>query len=150
MKTFAIVFSFIFLLIETGICDETYGYKLGARFTHGNYRWNIGVDQLSSTPEWIETKPIPFPLEKACQLGKDWLNKHGFTKYGLDEVRLISYPDVRALAYSHNENKARQRFFYELMYRSEDIQNVGDNTMYVYVLMDGTVVEPNAIIIKTH
>ena len=63
-------------------------------------------------------------------LGRDWLTKHDFSGFGLDEVRLLSYPDVQIAAMSHST--AKRRFYYWIIYRSEAFDG---GFMYVYVLM---------------
>jgi len=139
MKTFITILCSIFLLIEGRVCAQTTGsYTSHLQTERGTYTWDIGSDRLYATPEWTsETNAIPLSFDKACQLGRDWLTKHDLRRYGLDEARLLSFPAVNIAAMSHG--KAKRRFYYWIMYRSEAFDA---GFMYVYVLMDGTVVEP--------
>jgi|HubBroStandDraft_5_1064220.scaffolds.fasta_scaffold201889_1 hypothetical protein len=138
MKTFLLIFALVVLLNEAGRCDQTEGYTSHLQTQLGSYTWEISAARLTSTPQWnSETQPVPLSVDKACQLGWAWLAGHHFQKFNLDEARLQSYPNASIAAMT--PGSAPRRFFYWLMYRSGDFDG---GFMYVYVLMDGTVVEP--------
>lgn len=65
------------------------------------------------------------------------MEKHGLTGFGLEEAKLWRYPDAISIYIAHG--KTERRFYYQLTYRSE---SPAMDLMYVYVLLDGTVVEP--------
>jgi hypothetical protein len=135
MKTFVIILTTVALLSDAGFCEETSGYSSHLQNRTGSYTWDISAARFSSTPAWTsESQPIPLSMDKACKSGRDWLAKHGFAKFDLDEVRLQSYPIAWV---SHG--MAQRRYYYWLMYHSEDFDG---GYMYVYVLLDGAVVEP--------
>lgn len=145
MKTPVILLCLSLFLAESGVRaqpDFAPGSRDGtvAQFQtrQGKYTWNISADRFYGTPEWTpEAQPIPVSLDKACQLGKGWLAKHHLAGFSLDEVKLCRYPDAVGVALWYG--KAKRRFYYKLKYRSESPDM---DFMYVYVLLDGTVVEP--------
>lgn len=135
MKTFIIILTLTVLLSQTGLCAEGNGYVSHLQNSRGSYTWTISADRFDSTPVWAsEGDPLPLSFDKACGLGKDWLARHSFAKFYLDEARLQGYPNVEM-----PHGKTPRRFYYWLMYHSE---NFDGGFMYVYVLMDGSVVEP--------
>ncbi len=140
LKTFLLIFATVVFLGHAGLCDQTEGYTSHLQTQQGSYTWEISAARLSSTPQWnSETQPAPLSLDQACTMGRTWLVKHGFTKFDFDEARVVGYPEAWMVAASHG--KAQRRFYYWLLYRTGDFDG---GFMYVYVLMDGTVVEPTS------
>ena len=141
MKTLVTLLCMMVFLVETKVCAQTNGYSSHLQTRLGSYTWDISADRLLATPEWAsEAQPIPLSLDKACQLGRDWLEKHGMTGFSLEEVKLWRYPDAISIYSSHG--KTKRRFYYQLTYRSESPDM---DLMYVYVLLDGSVVEPKLV-----
>jgi hypothetical protein len=138
MKTLLLIFATATLLGGAGLYGQTNGFTSHLQTRQGSYTWEITGDRLSSTPTWnSETQAAPLSLDKACQLGRAWLAKNGFAKADFDEARVVGYPEAWMVLAS--KGKTQRHFYYWLMYRTGDF---GGSFMYVYVLMDGTVVEP--------
>jgi hypothetical protein len=138
MKTFIAILCLMVFLVEAGVCAQPDGFTSHLQTRQGSYTWQISPDRLHATPEWVsEAQPVPLSLDKACQLGRGWLEKHGMTGFSLEEAKLWRYPDAISIYISHG--KTGRRFYYQLTYRSESPDM---DLMYVYVLLDGSIVEP--------
>ncbi len=107
---------------------------------HGDYEFRITEAALMKTPEWnIDTDPCPLAPGRAWQIAKRWLDEH--QRSGSTLVRILIQPVGR----DGIESKAwikryGRRFFYKI-----DVVPAAFDTMCVYVLMDGTVVEPKSV-----
>lgn len=139
MKTFITILCSMFLLVEAGVCAPSIGnYTCHLQTKQGTFTWDISSDRLYATPGWdSDTNAIPLSLDSACQLGRGWLGKHDFHRFHVEHIGLECFPDP--ISVWMQGDKVKKRFFYQIEYRSE---HDSYDIMYVFVLLDGTVVEP--------
>src|SRR5207244_4001003 len=138
VKTCIAVLCSAVLSTGTWIAAPPNGIVIHMSAPQGVYTWEISVERLYATPQWIsEAGPIPVSFDKASESARAWLDKHGFKERNLLEARLCSWPDPMAVTIEHDKGKIR--FYYQLIYNSE-LPNMSG--MYVFVLMDGSIVEP--------
>lgn len=127
-----------FLLFASSLvaADETNGFVFTHQGRRQAYEWHFPEPRILKTPEWkIDSAPCPLAPDKAWQIAKRWLEKHD--RSGSTLVRIQILPFIRDGESPELEKRFGKRFYY----RIEVIPAVFDS-MLVYVLMDGTVVEP--------
>ena len=127
------------VFLETGVFAQNHGVLFSSGTSRGTYRWQLSAERMLGTPEWTpEEQGIPLPPDKAGRLGQDWLTKNGFAQYSLHSVEVLRYPKPYV---GNPGEQLRKRFYYRLTYDSPPEGKVMQS-MYVYVLLDGTVLEP--------
>ena len=135
MKTLLAILCLTGALLQTARCAYTNGLSFNLQTLRGTYDWAVSAERILATPEWIpKTQAIPLAPDKACQLAKDWLKKHDFSQFELETFQLFRYP---APYVGNPGEKLRRRFYYRIEYQFPHFA-----MMYVYVLLDGTVLEP--------
>jgi hypothetical protein len=106
---------------------------------HQAYEWRLSEARLLATPGWdAEHQKIRLGPDKAWQIARVWLKKHGY-----DSPELVSIT-LRRLAIESNVGRLDKRWLTRFFYRIECVPAVFDS-MLVVVLLDGTVVEPSPI-----
>jgi len=133
------VAAFILFLMLTAsgfAAGETNGFVFTHQGRHQAYEWYFSESRILKTPEWkIDSAACPLAPHKAWQIAKRWLEKHD--RSGSTLVRIQILPFIREGESRELEKRFGKRFYY----RIEVIPAMFDS-MLVYVLMDGTVVEP--------
>jgi hypothetical protein len=133
------VFCFTALSIRAAGLSHTNGMTVSSGTDRGTYQWRLSADRMLATPEWIpEKQAIPLPPDKAARLGGDWLSKNSFFQYTLQSIEVLRYPSPYV---GDPGPQLRKRFYYRLKYDAPEHPSVMPS-MYVYVLLDGSVLEP--------
>jgi len=138
MRAFIFILSLFGVLISAPAATETNAEYL--IFTHQSrhqaFEWHFYFSRMLATPEWnAEIDKIPLAPDKAWQIAKGW-----FKTYGCDHPELVSIeirPFIRESEAGHIDKRLAKRFYYRIHCVPASL-----DTMYVYILMDGTVVEP--------
>lgn len=103
---------------------------------HQQFEWHFHLKRILATPEWnIEQGPVPLEPSKAWQTAKKWMQK-----YGCDKPELISIqisPLFREDDIGKLDPRLKKRFYYTVRCIPAYL-----DIMVVYVLMDGTILEP--------
>jgi hypothetical protein len=116
--------------------EETDGFLFTHQGRHQAYEWLIPESRILKTPEWkIDSAACPLAPDKAWQIAKRWLEKNDRSGSTLVHIQIV--PFIREGESPVLEKRLGKRFYY----RIEVIPAMFD-TMLVYVLLDGTVVEP--------
>jgi hypothetical protein len=145
MRTILSILFYFGFCLRIALCDSTAGMTEKSQTLRGIYEWAITEKQILATPEWTDSQPIPLTIDKALQLAKEWLGKHDYSRFHLNEIRLLPYlaPWETPPNFPHTiQDDLRKRYYYWIEYSSGT--GNGDY-IYVYVLLDGTVIEPKII-----
>jgi hypothetical protein len=146
MKTILSILFYFGCALQIALCSPPPGAYPRLQTLRGTYEWAITEERILATPAWTEPQPIPLAIDKACQLARDWLVKHDDSRFKLMNVELFPYRDPSDppawYPSGRPEDELRKRYYYRVSYasRSQDIDAID-----VYVLLDGTVVEPKII-----
>jgi hypothetical protein len=137
MRMLTAISLLLFLALASGCAasdtNEFTLFKHQAR--RAAYEWRISEARAAATPEWrIGTTNIPVSPDKAWQIALDSFAKRG--EGGGDLLRMQILPFNLS-----GESKTLRKKFY---YRIEYVPGAFDS-MFVVVLMDGTVLEPQRI-----
>jgi hypothetical protein len=139
MRVFFYIWSLLAVLISAGAAETNSEYlTFTYQSRHQDFEWHFYFSRMLATPEWnMDTLKIPLAPDKAWCIAKKW-----FKKYGCDNPELVSI-DIRPFIieqYTKNDkidSRLSKRFYYCITCVPEFL-----DSMKVYVLMDGTVVEP--------
>ena len=139
MRAFIFILSLVGALIPVEAFAQT--NELYLTFTHQSrhqeFEWRLPFSRILATPEWnMESGKIPLAPDKAWQIAKDW-----FKPYGSKNPVFVSFevrPFIMKQVPTERLDASYCKRFY---YRFHFVPALLD-TMDVYVLMDGTVVEP--------
>ena len=135
MRTTVFILGFLLSADFAFAAGETNGFVFTHQGRHQAYEWHISEERILKAPEWkIDSAPCPLAPHKAWQIAKRWLEKHD--RSGSTLVRIQILPFIRGGESRELEKRFGKRFYY----RIEVIPAMFDS-MLVYVLMDGTVVE---------
>jgi hypothetical protein len=136
MKYLVILFCFTAAFVQAAVSALTNEMSFTSGTLRGIYQWRVSEQRLLATPEWTpEAQAIPLAPDKACRLGAEWLAKHNLAQFELQSIQVFRYPSPYA---GDPGVQLRKRYYYRLEYHSKRVE-----MMYVYVLLDGTVLEPS-------
>ena len=109
---------------------------------HQAYEWRIKQERILATPEWnVDSTNIPIAPDKAWQITKDWFLKQG--KPRPDFVRIEIRPFVPESENTKLDERLKKKFYYQIQCSPTHYAEGGKfDYMFVFVLMDGTVLEP--------
>jgi hypothetical protein len=107
---------------------------------HQAFEWRIPEGRIASTPRWkIDSARIPVAPDRAWRIAKSWFKKQKQPRP--DFVRMEIRPFVLDSDLSSEMRRRLEHLLDRYYYRIECIPAVFDS-MFVVVLMDGTVLEP--------
>jgi hypothetical protein len=103
---------------------------------HQKFEWHFQFSRVLATPEWdIEKASVPLDPGKAWQIAKKWMKKHGCENPQLISIEIS--PFIREAEIEDLDPRLSKRFYYSI----RCVPAIFD-TMMVYVLLDGSVLEP--------
>ena len=115
--------------------DHCLVYTYQAR--HGDFEWHMYFSRMLATPEWnMDSEKIPLQPDKAWQIARSWFRTNNCANPELVSIEIR--PVVREQEATGDIDQRLAKRFY---YRIQCIPGFLD-TMVVYVLMDGSVLEP--------
>jgi hypothetical protein len=123
--------------LSASLAEEQTDYLIKKhRSRHQDFEWRFHVSRLLSTPEWdIDTAQPPLGPEKAWKIARQWLEKHGCERPTLVSIEIA--PFVREGETWDIDARLSKRFYYTVRCIPAYL-----DIMIVYLLMDGSVVEP--------
>ena len=98
-----------------------------------NLYWRVSPERLDKTPEWDPGQPLPISIKKAVGIAKDYVKKL-YPDKPADVVR-VELDHVSYKLPGDNKN-LRERWIHVIHFDSATIP------VDVYILMDGSIVEP--------
>ena len=91
---------------------------------------------MLATPEWnVDSEKIPLPPDKAWQIAKGWFKTNGCPAPELVSIEIR--PFIREQEVGHIDKRLAKRFYYQIVCVPAFL-----DSMDVYVLMDGSIIEP--------
>jgi hypothetical protein len=144
MRVIIIVLSLLGTLFSVEAFAQTNDHCLEFTYQarHGDFKWQMYFSRMLATPEWdMSSEKIPLEPDKAWLIARDW-----FRTNNCANPELISI-EIRPVVLEHEagvgeggayiDKRLSKRFYYRIHCIPGEL-----DTMVVYVLMDGSVLEP--------
>jgi hypothetical protein len=129
----------VFLLtFSTALAGEKADYLVKKHQSrHQAFEWHFHFSRILATPEWdIGKDSVPLDPGKAWQIAKQWMRKHGCENPDLISIQLSPFIPEGEIRDAFDPQFSK-RFYYSI----RCIPAIFD-TMIIYVLLDGSVLEP--------
>ena len=126
-----------FLRLSTALAAEDTDYLIKDHPSrHQDFKWHFHFSRLLSTPEWdVEKRPVPLDPGKAWQIAKKWMKKHGCERPELLQIQIS--PFIPQHQIGQLDPRLSKRFYYTIRCIPAPY-----DSMVVYVLLDGSILEP--------
>ena len=103
---------------------------------HQDFTWHFHFSRILATPEWaIDKRRTPLDPSKAWQIAKKWMKKNGCENPELLTIQIS--PFVPEHQIGNLDPRLSKRFYYTV-----HCMPASFDSMIVYVLLDGSVLEP--------